>query len=106
MILWHLSNEYGGECRCPQCQAAFRQWLKKKYGTLEALNHAWWNDFWAHTVTDWEQIHAPGPEGEDGAFIQHLDWKRFVTDQVVDFAAAERDAVKAVDPTLHPSPPT
>ena len=100
VILWHLSNEYGGECRCPQCEAAFRQWLKKKYGTLEALNHAWWNDFWAHTVTDWEQIHAPGPEGEDGAFIQHLDWKRFVTDQVVDFAAAERDAVKAVDPSL------
>ena len=100
VILWHLSNEYGGECRCPQCEAAFRQWLKKKYGTLEALNHAWWNDFWAHTVTDWEQIHAPGPEGEDGAFIQQLDWKRFVTDQVVDFAAAERDAVKAVDPTL------
>lgn len=63
VILWHLSNEYGGECCCPLCQAAFREWLKEKYGTLEALNHAWWNDFWAHTVTDWEQIHAPGPRG-------------------------------------------
>ena len=100
VILWHLSNEYGGECCCPLCQAAFREWLKEKYGTLEALNHAWWNDFWAHTVTDWEQIHAPGPEGEDGAFIQHLDWKRFVTHQVVDFVKAERDAVKAVDPSI------
>ena len=100
VILWHLSNEYGGDCCCPLCQEAFRQWLKEKYSTLEALNHAWWNHFWAHTVTDWEQIHAPGPEGEDGAFIQNLDWKRFVSHQVVDFVKAERDAVKAVDPSI------
>lgn len=42
----------------------------------------------------------PRPRGEDGAFIQHLDWKRFVTHQVVDFVKAERDAVKAVDPSI------
>ena len=30
VILWHISNEYGGECHCPLCQAAFRDWLKEK----------------------------------------------------------------------------
>lgn len=29
VILWHLSNEYGGECYCPLCQQAFRDWLKR-----------------------------------------------------------------------------
>lgn len=100
VLLWHLSNEYGGVCYCPQCQAAFRQWLKKKYGTLEELNHQWWTDFWSHTYTDWEQIHAPVPNGETGTHGLNLDWKRFTTDQVIDFMRLERDAVKAVNPML------
>ncbi|MEE0880792.1 MAG: beta-galactosidase, partial [Turicibacter sp.] len=40
VILLHLSNEYGGECHCPLCQDAFRNWLKDKYKTLDALNDA------------------------------------------------------------------
>ena len=33
---WHISNEYGGECYCENCEKAFRVWLREKYGTLEA----------------------------------------------------------------------
>lgn len=100
VILWHLSNEYGGRCYCERCQAAFREWLKKKYGTLEELNRQWWTAFWSHTYTDWEQIHAPVPNGETGTHGLNLDWKRFTTDQVIDFMKLERDAVKAVNPEL------
>lgn len=100
VILWHLSNEYGGVCYCELCQAAFREWLKQKYGTLDRLNHEWWNAFWSHTYTDWDQIHAPVPGGETHTHGMNLDWKRFTTDQVVDFMKQERDAVKAVDPSL------
>lgn len=100
VILWHLSNEYGGTCYCPLCQAAFREWLKRKYGTLEELNHQWWADFWSHTYTDWEQIHAPVPNGEMSTHGLLLDWKRFTTDQVIDFMKLERDAVKAAGPEL------
>ena len=50
VILWHISNEMGGNwgdgaCHCEQCQSAFRVWLREKYHTLEALNHVWWNRF-------------------------------------------------------------
>lgn len=31
IIMWHISNEYGGECHCDLCQEAFREYLKKKY---------------------------------------------------------------------------
>ena len=28
VLLWHISNEFSGECHCPLCQAKFREWLK------------------------------------------------------------------------------
>lgn len=101
VILWHLSNEYGGTCYCPLCQEAFREWLKKKYNNdLDKLNHEWWSHFWSHTITDWAQIHPPLPNGEHSTHGLELDWKRFTTEQVVDFMKLERDAVKSVDPSL------
>ena len=41
VLLWHISNEMGGDCHCELCQAAFRRWLKARYGSLEAVNKAW-----------------------------------------------------------------
>ncbi|HEX7055730.1 MAG TPA: beta-galactosidase [Bacilli bacterium] len=96
VIGWHISNEYGGECHCELCQAAFRQWLKARYGTLEALNHAWWTAFWSHTFTSWEQIESPAPHGEMMLHGLNLDWKRFVTDQTVDFCRHEIAPLKAI----------
>ena len=100
VILWHLSNELGGQCFCPLCQEAFRNWLKEKYKTLDALNAAWWTDFWSHRYTDWSQIEAPVPTGEMETHGLSLDWNRFVTHQTVDFARMERDTVKSVNPAI------
>nr|WP_315899205.1 beta-galactosidase [Paenibacillus cremeus] len=100
VIGWHLSNEYGGECHCDYCQEAFRGWLKNKYGSLDALNHAWWAAFWSHTYTDWSQLESPAPQGETSLHGLNLDWKRFVTDQTVDFCRHEIVPLKAVNPEL------
>lgn len=100
VILWHLSNEYGGECYCPLCVSAFREWLRERYGTLEELNHAWWTDFWSHTYTDWEQINPPFSDGESSIHGLNLDWRRFVTHQTVDFMNLEIAAVKGENPEI------
>ncbi|WP_077623259.1 beta-galactosidase [Sediminibacillus massiliensis] len=100
VIGWHISNEYGGECHCDYCQEAFRDWLEQKYQTLDNLNDAWWTTFWSHTYTSWSQVESPAPHGESMVHGLNLDWKRFVTDQTLDFYQHEVKPLKAVNPDL------
>lgn len=101
LIMWHISNEFGGECHCELCQEAFRNWLKKKYDNdLNKLNHAWWTGFWSHRFTNWEQIQSPAPHGEQFVHGHNLDWKRFVTDQTIDFYKNEIKPLKEITPAI------
>lgn len=100
VILWHISNEFGGECYCPLCQQEFRVWLKKKYGTIEKLNKEWWTAFWSHKYSSFDQIEPPMENGEMEVHGLVLDWKRFVTDRTVDFCAWEKAAICAGGSTL------
>lgn len=101
LILWHVSNEYGGECHCDLCQEAFRNWLKQQYDhDLAKLNHAWWTGFWSHTFSEWSQIESPAPHGEDQVHGLNLDWKRFVTSQTIDFYNTEVKPLKEITPDI------
>lgn len=94
VILWHISNEYGGECHCPLCQDAFRKWLKERYHTIEELNKRWCTTFWSHTYNSFDQIESPSPIGETQLHALNLDWKRFVSYQTTDFIKAEIHALR------------
>ena len=100
LLLWHLSNEYGGECHCDHCRAAFTKWLRARYASLDDLNQAWWTAFWSHTYTDWSQIEPPSEIGETGVHGHNLDWKRFVTDQTTDFMLNEMVPLRQITPDV------
>ncbi len=94
--VWHLSNEYSGDCHCDLCKRTFRAWLKAKYGTLDRLNKSWWTAFWAHTYTDWDQV-----DWIDGCVHGLvLDWQRFVSDQTVDFIRCESAPLRRLTPDV------
>ncbi len=96
VVAWHISNEYGGECRCPLCQRAFRDFLREKYDNdIEKLNLAWWTTFWSKTFTDFDQIEPPGAYTEQGLHGLNLDWRRFVTHQTRDFILNEIAPIRA-----------
>ena len=98
--IWHVTNEYGGECHCPLCQEKFRGWIRNRYKTLDALNDAWWSRFWSHIYTDWSQVESPSPIGEMHTHGLNLDWKRFTTEQFVDFYLHEIKPLKKITPKI------
>ena len=99
LIMWHISNEFGGECHCELCQQAFREWLKKKYDNdINKLNQQWWTGFWSHRFTDWSQIESPSELGEMYVHGHNLDWKRFVTYQTIDFYKNEIAPLRDITP--------
>ena len=100
LLMWHISNEYCGDCHCDLCQERFRQWLKEKYGTIEALNAAYWSAFWSHSYNDFSQIESPSPIGELGVHALNLDWNRFVTHQTIDFYKHEIQPMRRLTPDV------
>lgn len=100
VILWHISNEYGGECYCDLCQDAFRIWLKEKYQSIDKLNHEWWTAFWSHVYDDFDDIEAPVPDGEMLVHGLSVDWRRFITKQTAEFCQVEIDAIRKGGSTL------
>ncbi len=107
LLVWHISNEYGGNpqwgCYCELCKAAFRDWLRERYDNdIEQLNFRWWNRFWAHQYNDFGQIDPPAPSsrGENRVPALEIDWRRFVTDQTVDFYLNEIIPLRELTPRV------
>ncbi len=103
---WHISNEYGGECYCENCEKAFRVWLKRKYKTLDALNAAWNTSFWSHTFYDWDEIVLPNLLSEHFAYDRtmfqgiSLDYRRFNSDSMLECCKAEIQAIREITPDI------
>jgi beta-galactosidase len=104
LVAWHVGNEYGGACYCAHCAAAFRGWLRERYGTLDALNQAWNATFWSHTFTDWEQIVPPNALSEHWRGPNHtafqgitLDYLRFTSDAMLANFVDEKAAIRRHD---------
>lgn len=102
IVAWQLENEpcirggSAGECFCDACKREFRLWLKRRYGTLEALNRAWHTSFWSARFTDWEQISPPFRSADRRNWER--DYSRFHSDQTVSLLLAQRDILRKANP--------
>ena len=104
VIGWQIDNEFGGRCYCERCAAAFRVWLERKYGTLDALNAAWGTAFWSQTYSEWDHIGVPSaravpmPGGFEPAApspAHALDYLRFTSDSYVAYQSLQLDELRA-----------
>ena len=101
VIMYHISNEFSGECFCPCCVEKFRNYLAEKYDhDIDRLNAAWWTAFWSHSYNDFQQIEPPFENGETSVMGLNLEWKRFTTWNTNDFMEAEIRALRSVTPDV------
>ncbi len=85
-----LKSEF---CFCPYSQARFREWLKAKYRTLDALNAAWYRGF-----ERWEQV-TPPHHSTILSYTDYIDWREFIDDKLAGDLKTRVDAVRSADPT-------
>lgn len=106
IVAWHISNEFGGECFCENCEKAFRVWLMERYHTIDELNRAWNTSFWGHTLYDWDDVVLPNMLSEHFAYERttfqgiSLDYKRFMSDSILNCYKMEYDVLKAITPDI------
>ncbi|MEJ2290546.1 MAG: beta-galactosidase [Deinococcales bacterium] len=104
---WQTDNEYGCHdtvrCYCPRCRTAFQDWLRERYGTVEALNEAWWTVFWSQEVRRFEEVELPGQAVTESNPSHTLDHYRFASDQVVSYNRLQVDILRTHSdrPVLH-----
>jgi beta-galactosidase len=105
LIAWQIDNGLGGNFT----EAAFNEascldwhgWLEAKYQTIKRLNNLMGLRHWGQSVTSWDQVPMPmhAPAAHNPALV--LDWCRFCSDTIVQFAKMQADLLHELTPD-HP----
>ena len=98
VIGWQIDNEFNRYCFCEHCQELFRQFLARRYGTLQALNERWSTAYWSQTYSDWAQIPLPVGPHNPGLMLEH---RHFITESYRRFQRLQIDLLR---PHLPPRP--
>jgi beta-galactosidase len=102
LAMWHVHNEYGchnGHCYCDTSAAAFRSWLRRRYGELDVLNRAWGTAFWSQRYGDWDEVDPPRPAPTFVNPTKQLDWWRFSSGELLECFRAEREVLARHTPS-------
>ena len=99
---WQTDNEYG--CHdtvlsySPAAATGFRDWLRRRYGDVEALNAAWGGAFWSQDYRHFEEVDPPNLTVTEPNPAHVLDFRRFSSDAVVTYNRLQVDIIRAHSP--------
>ncbi len=79
-------------CFCRHSVGRFRRWLEKKYGSLDALNEAWYRRY-----QSWKEV-EPGRLSTILSYTDYIDWRTFIQDKLGEDLRRRYEAVKRAAP--------
>lgn len=103
VIGWQIDNEFGcgdtTRCFCPSCRRAFVQWLKARYGSVEAVNKQWGTIFSSQCYNSWDEVELPTYTalGHHNPSLV-LDFYRFSSDSAVSYQQFQLDILRRLAP--------
>ena len=81
-----VQNPQGYFCFCDATRKVFRQWLRQRYGTLEALGEAW-----GHCFSDWEDVRPPTWHF---GYADTVDWRLFTAENIAALVARRAACIR------------
>lgn len=97
---WQIDNEpnYAEQMRLaepetmydwnPHSRRAFAAWLERRHGGLDALNGAWWTNFWSQRVRSWSEAATPRGRTNPHAWLDFMRWREAALAEQVGWQAA------------------
>jgi beta-galactosidase len=92
VIGWQIDNETGPNgASNPDVFAGFVEHLKHKFGTTDALNKAWFLNYWGQDVNDWADM----PTRDNATSTSYkLEWTRWQQIRVTNYLAWQAALVR------------
>lgn len=97
VVAWQVDNELEAYfCFCERCNGKFREWLQRRYSSIDELNRAYGNVVWSGEYTSWSQIQPPYGDYPH-AWLNPalmLDYYRFASDNVISFRNMQAELIR------------
>jgi beta-galactosidase len=92
VIGWQIDNETGSNgASNPDVFAGFVGHLKEKFGTTDALNKAWFLNYWGQDINDWAEM----PTRDNATSTSYkLEWTRWQQIRVTNYLAWQAALVR------------
>lgn len=98
VIGWQIDNELeANHCCCPVCAEKFREFVKKKYGTIEKVNEAYGNNVWSGTYSSFSQISPPYGECQSMLNPSYMmDFGRYAMESTTDYLNFQASLIRSI----------
>lgn len=103
LAMWHIGNEYGCHVSASYddtSAAAFREWLRARYGDTDTLNEAWSTAFWSQRYETFDEILPPRVAPAYPNPAQQLDFARFSDRAMFECYQAELAILRRITPDI------